>query len=87
MVHALAQRADAAVAEVDSTGQAADILALPDHLEDALWRVEAASRLSRQAGPRRAPLLHIDACEQHEAQHEERQDREHTGAAVVLNRH
>ena len=33
----------AAVAEVDSTGQAADILGLPDHLEDALWRVEAAS--------------------------------------------
>ena len=33
----------AAVAAVDSTGQAADILALPDHLEDALWRVEAAS--------------------------------------------
>jgi glucose/mannose-6-phosphate isomerase len=33
----------AAVAEVDSTGQAADILALGDHFEDALWRVEAAS--------------------------------------------
>jgi glucose/mannose-6-phosphate isomerase len=33
----------AAVAAVDSTGQVADILALPDHLEDALWRVEAAS--------------------------------------------
>ena len=33
----------AAVAEVDATGQAADILGLPDHLEDALWRVEAAS--------------------------------------------
>jgi glucose/mannose-6-phosphate isomerase len=33
----------AAVAAVDSTGQAADILGLPDHLEDALWRVEAAS--------------------------------------------
>ena len=33
----------AAVAEVDTTGQAADILGLPDHLEDALWRVEAAS--------------------------------------------
>jgi glucose/mannose-6-phosphate isomerase len=32
-----------AVAAVDSTGQAADILALADHLEDALWRVEAAS--------------------------------------------
>jgi glucose/mannose-6-phosphate isomerase len=33
----------AAVAAVDSTGQAADVLGLPDHLEDALWRVEAAS--------------------------------------------
>jgi glucose/mannose-6-phosphate isomerase len=33
----------AAVAAVDSTGQVADILALPDHLEDALWRVEAAT--------------------------------------------
>jgi glucose/mannose-6-phosphate isomerase len=33
----------AAVAAVDSTGQAADILALAEHLEDALWRVEAAS--------------------------------------------
>src|SRR5215218_4741527 len=33
----------AAVAAVDSTGQAADILGLGDHLVDALWRVEAAS--------------------------------------------
>jgi glucose/mannose-6-phosphate isomerase len=33
----------AAVAAVDSSGQAADILGLADHLEDALWRVEAAS--------------------------------------------
>jgi glucose/mannose-6-phosphate isomerase len=32
----------AAVAAVDSSGQAADILGLPDHLLDALWRVEAA---------------------------------------------
>jgi glucose/mannose-6-phosphate isomerase len=32
-----------AVAAVDSAHQAADILALADHLEDALWRVEAAS--------------------------------------------
>ncbi len=32
-----------AVAAVDSTGQAADILALSDHLLDALWRVEAAA--------------------------------------------
>ena len=28
---------------MDSTGQVADILSLPDHLLDALWRVEAAS--------------------------------------------
>jgi glucose/mannose-6-phosphate isomerase len=32
----------AAVAAVDSTGQAADILDLPTHLRDALWRVESA---------------------------------------------
>jgi glucose/mannose-6-phosphate isomerase len=32
----------AAVAAVDSSGQAADILGLSDHLLDALWRVEAA---------------------------------------------
>jgi glucose/mannose-6-phosphate isomerase len=32
----------AAVAAVDSSAQAADILGLPDHLLDALWRVEAA---------------------------------------------
>jgi glucose/mannose-6-phosphate isomerase len=33
----------AAVAAVDSSGQAADIVGLPDHLLDALWRVEAAN--------------------------------------------
>src|SRR3954468_5134235 len=33
----------AAVAAVDSTGQAADILGLPDHLRDALWRVDSAA--------------------------------------------
>lgn len=33
----------AAVAAVDPTGQAADILALPSHLRDAVWRVDAAS--------------------------------------------
>src|SRR3954451_13006871 len=33
----------AAVAAVDSTGQAADILGLPDHLRDAVWRVDSAS--------------------------------------------
>jgi glucose/mannose-6-phosphate isomerase len=43
----------AAVAAVDSTGQAADILGLPDHLLDALWRVEAA-RL--RAAPEPRPL-------------------------------
>jgi glucose/mannose-6-phosphate isomerase len=33
----------AAVAAVDSTGQAAEIMDLPVHLPDALWRVESAS--------------------------------------------
>jgi glucose/mannose-6-phosphate isomerase len=33
----------AAVAAVDSSAQMADILGLPDHLLDALWRVEAAA--------------------------------------------
>ena len=32
----------AAVAAVDSTGQAAEILDLPIHLRDALWRVDSA---------------------------------------------
>jgi glucose/mannose-6-phosphate isomerase len=32
-----------AIAAVDSTGQVADILGLPEHLRDALWRVESAS--------------------------------------------
>ncbi len=31
-----------AIAEVDSTGQLADVLTLPEHLRDALWRVESA---------------------------------------------
>lgn len=31
-----------AIAAVDSTGQLADILGLPEHLRDALWRVESA---------------------------------------------
>ncbi len=30
------------IAEVDSSGQMADVLALPEHLRDALWRVESA---------------------------------------------
>ncbi|HEX3520411.1 MAG TPA: bifunctional phosphoglucose/phosphomannose isomerase [Solirubrobacteraceae bacterium] len=32
----------AAIARVDPTGQLSDVLALPDHLRDALWRVESA---------------------------------------------
>jgi len=32
-----------AVAEVDITGQFAEVMGLPDHLRDALWRVESAS--------------------------------------------
>jgi glucose/mannose-6-phosphate isomerase len=31
-----------AIREVDSAGQLDDVLALPDHLRDALWRVESA---------------------------------------------
>jgi glucose/mannose-6-phosphate isomerase len=40
----------AAIAEVDRTGQMADILGLPEHLRDALWRVESAS-LTPQDSP------------------------------------
>jgi glucose/mannose-6-phosphate isomerase len=42
----------AAVAAVDSTGQAADMLGLGDHLRDALWRVESAgiSRVDAAGG-------------------------------------
>jgi glucose/mannose-6-phosphate isomerase len=32
-----------AIAAVDTTGQLADVSALPEHLRDALWRVESAS--------------------------------------------
>ncbi len=32
-----------AIASVDSTGQLADVLGLPEHLRDALWRVESAN--------------------------------------------
>jgi glucose/mannose-6-phosphate isomerase len=39
-----------AIAAVDSSGQCNDILGLPDHLRDALWRVESAS-LSEQDAP------------------------------------
>src|SRR4051812_15231333 len=31
------------IAQVDASGQIADVLAMPSHLEDALWRVESAS--------------------------------------------
>ncbi len=39
-----------AIAAVDPSGQLADILDLPEHLRDALWRVESAS-LSPQDSP------------------------------------
>ena len=40
----MASRLDAdAVAAVDSTGQAAEIVDLPTHLRDALWRVDSAN--------------------------------------------
>jgi glucose/mannose-6-phosphate isomerase len=32
-----------AIAAVDSTGQLSDVLGLPEHLRDALWRVESAN--------------------------------------------
>src|SRR5437763_13967061 len=32
----------AAIARVDSSDQLSDVLALPEHLRDALWRVESA---------------------------------------------
>src|SRR5919197_2080305 len=46
------------IAQVDVSGQIADVLAMPNHLEDALWRVESASlekSLRRLEGP--TPLL------------------------------
>jgi glucose/mannose-6-phosphate isomerase len=46
------------IAQVDTRGQVADVLAMPTHLEDALWRVESASlekSLRRLDGP--TPLL------------------------------
>jgi len=46
------------IAQVDVSGQLADVLAMPNHLEDALWRVESASlekSLRRLEGP--TPLL------------------------------
>ncbi len=38
-----AQLSRDAIAAVDSTGQLADVLSLPEHLRDALWRVESAN--------------------------------------------
>ena len=32
----------AAIARIDPSGQLGDVLALPEHLRDALWRVESA---------------------------------------------
>ena len=32
-----------AISRVDKSGQLEDVLAMPDHLRDALWRVESAS--------------------------------------------
>ena len=46
------------IARVDAAGQVADVLAMPNHLEDALWRVQSASlesSLRRLEGP--TPLL------------------------------
>jgi glucose/mannose-6-phosphate isomerase len=46
------------IAQVDVAGQISDVLATPNHLEDALWRVESASlerSLRRLDGP--TPLL------------------------------
>jgi glucose/mannose-6-phosphate isomerase len=39
-----------AIARLDPTGQCSDVLGLPDHLRDALWRVESAN-LSAQDAP------------------------------------
>jgi glucose/mannose-6-phosphate isomerase len=38
----MAQLSREAIAEVDRSGQLGDVLALPEHLRDALWRVESA---------------------------------------------
>jgi glucose/mannose-6-phosphate isomerase len=37
-----------AVAQVDRSGLLADVLAIPDHLRDALWRVESAGELMEE---------------------------------------
>jgi glucose/mannose-6-phosphate isomerase len=38
-----------AIAEIDSSDQLGDVLALPEHLRDALWRVESAIMEEREA--------------------------------------
>src|SRR3712207_6987548 len=38
----------AAIEQVDRSGMLADILAMPDHLRDALWRVESAGGLREE---------------------------------------
>jgi glucose/mannose-6-phosphate isomerase len=37
-----AELSRAVIAQVDLSNQLADVLALPEHLRDALWRVESA---------------------------------------------
>ena len=37
-----------AIAQVDRSGMLADVLAMPDHLRDALWRVESAGGLMEE---------------------------------------
>ena len=39
----VAELSRAAIAELDPTGQLADVMDLPEHLRDALWRVESAA--------------------------------------------
>ena len=40
--HSTAELSREAIARVDRSGQLGDVLALPEHLRDALWRVESA---------------------------------------------
>ena len=53
--HDRAARATDAIAQVDRTGLLADILSIPEHLRDALWRVESASGLMEELGLARRP--------------------------------
>ena len=36
------------ISRVDRSGLLADVLAIPDHLRDALWRVESAAGLMEE---------------------------------------